>query len=188
MRHTLLAVGALLVLGMAVYLVREVSRTPSDAQASAPTRPVAPAPRTEVAPPPATEPPTRAVLPSTPPAVRDRMIAADEPQQRTAPVAPVEPPMSAELPSRLANPRLDAVMAEANKAYDAGEFDEAKQIALKVLAKSPANVRMLRIVVSAECIAGDPSEAQKYYAQLPAADRAQMRTRCDRYGVTFKDP
>lgn len=189
-RHTLLAVGAVLVLGMTLYLVREVSRSPSDAQASAPVQPSPPprSPAETVAPPPATEPPGRAVLPSTPSAARDRFVAAGEPPPRTAPVAPVEPATSVELPSRFANPRLDAVMGEANKAYDAGEFDEAKQIALKVLAKSPGNVRMLRIVVSAECIAGDPSEAQKYYAQLPAPDRAQMRTRCDRYGVTFKDP
>lgn len=92
------------------------------------------------------------------------------------------------MPSEGPNPKLDAIMGEANRAYDQGEFEEAKQIAQKVLAQAPGNVRMLRIVVSSECIAGDGAEAQKYFAQLPASDRAQMRTRCDRYGVTFKDP
>ena len=85
------------------------------------------------------------------------------------------------------NPRMDAVMAEANKAYDRGEFEDAKQIALKVLAKEPANVRMLRIVVSSNCIEGSAAEAQKHYLSLPATDREQMKVRCERYGVTFND-
>ena len=35
---------------------------------------------------------------------------------------------------------------------------------------------------------GDAADAQKYYNQLPQQDRAAMKTRCDRYGVTFTDP
>lgn len=177
---------------MAVYLVREVSKAPSDAQASAPAQPVTPAVAREQAPA-QVQPPARAVRPSTsddPYAPRETVVA-NTPPPRSPPVAEVEPPKAADaraLESRLANPKLDAVMAEANKAYDAGEFDEAKQIAHRVLANSPGNVRMLRIVVSAECIAGDPTEAQKYFTQLPEAHRVQMRTRCDRYGVTLKDP
>lgn len=85
------------------------------------------------------------------------------------------------------NPRMDAVMAEANKAYDKGDFDEAKGIALKVIAKEPTNVRMLRIVVSSACIDGDSAEAQKHYQVLPPGDREQMKVRCSRYGVTFND-
>jgi hypothetical protein len=86
------------------------------------------------------------------------------------------------------NPKLDAVMDQANKAYDRQDFDEAMDIAKKVLRVQPDNVRMLRVMVSANCIAGDPAEAQQYYTKLPKFDRAQMKTRCDRYGVTFKDP
>ncbi len=86
-----------------------------------------------------------------------------------------------------ANPKLDAIMSEANKAYDRGDFDDAKAIALKVLAKTPNNVRMLRILVSSDCILGDNAEAQKHYQLLPPGDRAQMRTRCERYGVTFPE-
>jgi predicted Zn-dependent protease len=83
--------------------------------------------------------------------------------------------------------KLDALMAEANKTYDRGDLDEAKAIAQKVLAQTPNNVRMLRIVVSASCISGDNAEAQKAYLLLPKPDREQMKTRCARYGVTFTD-
>jgi hypothetical protein len=87
-----------------------------------------------------------------------------------------------------ASQRIEAVMDQANKAYDRQDFEEAKAIATKVLSKQPNNVRMMRIIVSASCIAGDPTVAQKYYDKLPKGDRDQMKARCDRYGVTFKDP
>jgi hypothetical protein len=58
-----------------------------------------------------------------------------------------------------------------------------------VLAKQPNNVRMLRIMVSSECIAGDPVIAQKYFNLLPPGiNRDQMRARCGRNQVTFVDP
>jgi hypothetical protein len=183
-RHSLLAVGAVLVLGMTIYLVREVGRSPSAAQAD---RSSAPAP-TQVATTPDVEPPpVRVGTPNPPPprvATTDTSVAIE----RTPPVEEVQPPTSARILPTGPNPKLDAIMDEANRAYDQGEFDEAKQVAQKVLAQTPGNVRMLRIVVSSECIAGDGAEAQKYFAQLPVADREQMRTRCDRYGVTLKDP
>ena len=164
---------------MAIYLVREVSRTPPSAQADRSTAPTPAAPPTRIATrvDDVTPPPVRIGTPNPPPAAppieHDR--ATQTPAiERVAPTGP--------------NPKADAVMAEANRAYDQGDFEEAKQIAHKVLAQTPNNVRMLRIVVSSECIAGDSAEAQKYFTQLPAEDRAQMRTRCDRYGVTLKDP
>jgi len=86
------------------------------------------------------------------------------------------------------NPKLDAIMDQANKAYDRQDFDEAKAIAGKVLAKLPNNVRMLRIMVSSSCIDGDVAIAQKYFPTLPKFDREQMKVRCDRYGVTLTDP
>ena len=64
----------------------------------------------------------------------------------------------------------------------------SEPIAGKVLTKDPTNVRMLRVMVSANCIAGDSAIAQDYYVKLPAFDRGQMKTRCDRYGVTLNDP
>ncbi|MBA3501768.1 MAG: hypothetical protein H0T65_15490, partial [Deltaproteobacteria bacterium] len=66
-RHSLLAVGAVLVLGMAVFLLREVGRTPSAAQADrspSPTPPPTPPPAVTIKPPP-TEPPTRATIPQS---------------------------------------------------------------------------------------------------------------------------
>jgi hypothetical protein len=187
-RHSLLAAGAVLVLGMAVYLLREVGRTQSAAQADrSPPSPPPPTPPPAVAiKPPPLEPPTRATIPQS--QVR---ITPSTPTSNTPPSGPVEevqPPETARLAPTGPNPKLDAIMGEANRAYDHGDFDEAKQIAVKVLAKAPGTVRMIRIIVSAECIAGDAAEAQKYFVQLPAEDRAQMRTRCDRYGATLKDP
>ena len=88
----------------------------------------------------------------------------------------------------LKSPAEVAIMDQANKAYDRQDFEEARSIAGKLLAKQPNNVRMLRIMVSASCIEGDNAVAQKYYEQLPKGDREQMKSRCDRYGVTFRDP
>ncbi|HEY6180178.1 MAG TPA: hypothetical protein VIX73_37310, partial [Kofleriaceae bacterium] len=98
------------------------------------------------------------------------------PAASDSPAAPVED---------LAGPKLDAVMDEANKAYDRGDYDDAKTIASRVLARQPTNVRMLRILVSASCIDGDSAAAQASFAKLPSGDQAQMRTRCARYGVAF---
>lgn len=84
--------------------------------------------------------------------------------------------------------KVDNMMELANKAYDKQDFDEAIAIAGKVLSKDPNNVRMLRIMVSANCIGGDNGVAQQYYEKLPKFDRDQMKQRCDRYGVVFKDP
>ncbi|HEX7837080.1 MAG TPA: hypothetical protein VF469_06425, partial [Kofleriaceae bacterium] len=105
--------------------------------------------------------------------------------------APPGPAPSASEPAQpepeLVGPRLDAVMDEANKAYDRGDFDDAKTIAARLLARYPTNVRMLRIVVSASCIDGDAQAAQASYVKLPAPDQAQMRIRCARYGVSFPE-
>ncbi len=181
-RHVLLAAAAAAVLGMAVYLFIEVRSGSAQADVAAP--PPAPAP-TRVA--------------ESAPAVS--APAAKEAVARPAPVAaPVkhsdpapaleshddDPPVAAG--SDKANPKLDAIMDQANKAYDHQDFDEAKAIAGKVLAKMPNNVRMLRIMVSSSCIDGDVAVAQKYFPQLPKFDREQMKVRCDRYGVTLTDP
>jgi len=88
-----------------------------------------------------------------------------------------------------ANPHVDDLMLEANKAYDTGEYDRAREMAQQVLARQPTNVRMLRVMVSSACMEGDGATAQTYYNQLPAGDRAQMRTRCaDKSGITFTEP
>jgi hypothetical protein len=170
---------------MTVYLVLEVGRAPAAAQVQL-DRPVAgrtapaevTASRTDV------EAPRRAVLP-------DRIIR--RPREDDRPPVTDSPPPQLDTPDLTpativrANPKLDAIMSEANKAYDRGDFDEAKEIAQKVLARAPGNVRMLRILVSADCITGDNAEAQKNFLLLPPRDRAQMQVRCDRYGVTLAE-
>jgi hypothetical protein len=174
------------VLAMGFYLWREVSATPAPAETSKPeTR--------------ATKPPASDETPE--PVKQPEKVAVTEPKRPvrdTTPIKAPPPPTNTETPTvtgsdpiaeELAkpNPKLDSVMAEANKAYDHGDFDEAKGIALKVLAKDPNNVRMLRIAVSAACIDGDSTEAQKHFASLPGPDREAMKIRCGRYGVNFTD-
>jgi len=187
-RYVALVVAAVLVMGLGVYLFVEVRAAPAPVTASAGrTPPPPPAPREE-APAPALDEPK---LPSP---------TVGKPFTATRPLADIR--VNGERQIRLgttdltqapgdepkANPRLDAIMDEANKAYDRSEFDDAKAIAGKVLTKQPGNIRMLRIMVSSSCIDGDVAVAQKYYPQLPKFDREQMKARCDRYGVTLTDP
>src|SRR5262249_43076157 len=104
------------------------------------------------------------------------------------PPAPREVPQAAAPDSApLDGPRLDGAMDDANKAYDRGDYEDAKQLAGRVLAQQPTNVRMLRIMVSASCIDGDSPAAQFHYAKLPPHDQEQMRIRCARYGIAFAD-
>jgi hypothetical protein len=190
LRYVVLAGTAALVLGLAVYLFVEVRAQP--ARAEAPER--APAPRVAREPARGGGEPVRAA--------REREI---DPEERPGPgvsgaPAPAGSPRSFGSiirqqprgpdgePAELAPHKLDAIMAEANKAYDRGDLDDAKAIARKVLQTSPNNVRMLRVVVSASCIAGDTADAQAAYVLLPDFDREQMRTRCARYGVSFTEP
>ena len=181
-RHLILVVASVAVLAMGVYLFKEVNATPATADVSKRDKP-APTPPP---PPPPEEPIAKA--PEAPFAARP---AVKSPTRETTPppVQPVSDPPPTDVADELSrpNPRLDAVMSEANKAYDHGDFDEAKTIALKVLAKDPTSTRMMRIVVSSACIDGDAAEAQKHYTNLPVPDREQMKVRCARYGITFND-
>jgi hypothetical protein len=183
-RHVVLAVATLAVLAMGLYLFKEVRATPATANVVARPRP-APAVADHA---PEVHPPDPRGLTAAVMSRRPREVVPPTPVQtpvRSEPPQPTGDPIADELARP--NPKLDAVMSEANKAYDRGDFDEAKGIAIKVLAKDPANVRMLRIVVSSSCIDGDSTEAQRHYLQLPAPDRQQMKVRCARYGVTFDE-
>jgi hypothetical protein len=177
-----LTAAAVVVLG--VYLFVEVRAAPAQPTSSERAR--------------ADEPPHQSPPPPNPPANEGSAHAAGAPFQ-VKNVHPVDPPRNPPLPERpaqpaidvesRANPHLDEIMREANKAYDAGDYDQARAIALKVLATQPGNVRMLRVVVSSACMEGDAQVAQQYYNQLPTTDRAQMRTRCaDKMGMEFKEP
>ncbi len=166
-----------------VYLFHEVRATPAHAEGS--TMPAARATVTEHH---DEEAPAAARAPG-------HVTAPSRPTTPTAPTVATAAPDSPALPAsdddtggERANATLDAIMDRANKAYDRQDFEEAKMIAGKVLSKQPNNVRMLRIMVSSTCIEGDASVAQKYFEQLPKPDRDQMKLRCDKYGVSFKDP
>jgi hypothetical protein len=187
-RHIALAAAAILVLGMCVYLFVEVRSSPASAQASGGRR----APHNSEAEPANAPEPQRTATPAvaqTRPRVVPQQAAGTgkltDPNVTADPVLPQGPDPEAD---GKASYKLEAAMAEANKAYDRLEFDEARAIAQKVLARFPGNTRMLRIMVSAACIENDGPEAQKHYNLLPGPDREQMKTRCSRYGVTFTDP
>jgi hypothetical protein len=177
----MLPIAAVLVLGMGVYLFVEVRAEPAPPEpvmgrASRPSAPPARAPQAtpvdEPVPAPRTPTPTAAPSPAPQQAVprgpaAPTLVVSDEP-----------PPVGA---------KLDAAMAEANRAYDRGDFDEAKAAASRLLASDPNNVRMLRVMVSASCVDGDTTVAQTHYARLPPGDQEQMKTRCARYGITFPE-
>lgn len=188
-RHAVLPIGALLVLGLGVYLFVEVRAAPApppqQQSIDRPARPLPPARAAQQA----------AALGDAPAQAPPR--SSDRPSRVPAPGVAGLPPApathdpasgSAAAPDlALAGPKLDAVMEEANKAYDRGDFEDAKTIAGRLLAQLPTNVRMLRIMVSASCIDGDSAVAQAHYVKLPPADQEQMRTRCARYGIAFAD-
>lgn len=193
-RTLALVVATAAVLALGVYLFVEVRAAPASPIASQPSPPPAkdagertgtaaagaPTPR------PAVEGARPAPIGQPPFQVRDvRPAPINEPHQPTL----VSDMQGTTLEDSHANPRLDSIMDEANHAYDTGDFEQAKAIAGKILARQPTNVRMLRVMVSAECIAGDPATAQRYFNSLPAGpDRDQMRKRCSYNQVTLTDP
>lgn len=176
-------------LGLGVYLFIEVRAQPAFPSITRTSEPP-PLAENEALATPAPAPP--APPPVGTPAAAGRRVFRDP--SMTALAAAPSPPVTREVAvgsaasdtdTALVGPKLDAVMDEANKAYDRGDFEDAKQVASRVLAKFPGNVRMLRIMVSASCIDGDVPVAQAHYGRLPPADQEQMKVRCARYGVAF---
>jgi hypothetical protein len=179
-RHIVLGIAAVAVLGLGVYLYVAVNST-STAVANVPSR--SPEAKT------------------SPQEHGDRPVAKAPEGKTTArpgginnAVKSVATPASnattaVERPGANIDIKKDELMATANKAYDHGDFDEAIVVAKKVLSNDPGNTRMLRIMVSASCILDDAATAQKNYLLLPVGgnDRADMKRRCDRYGVTFTE-
>jgi hypothetical protein len=171
-----LAVG---VLGLGVYLYVEVSSTSTAVANVRPRAETKASPQKDSAEPAPTKGPEDAPHP-----LKSKIRAALGESRSTAPA-----PSIVERPGAHIDIKKDELMATANKAYDHGDFDEAIVIAKKVLSNDPANTRMLRIVISASCILGDSAIAQKSYLLLAIGgnDRADMKKRCDRYGVTFTE-
>lgn len=184
-RAAVLAGLALAVLAAGVYLFLQVRESPAQAQ-------VSPLPSRARAP----EMPQNDSVDLPPPqASTETHAQVGKPLDHPASISDVRPAIAAsddhpaisEVPDK-ADPRFMMVLGEANKAYDRQDFEEARSIATKVLAKDPTNTRMLRIMVSSHCIEGDQNAAQQYYEKLPEFDRQQMTKRCSQYGVTFKEP
>ena len=164
---------------MMVYLALAVGAEPE---------PAVPAPAQTAArddatsdPPDEADPPARA-RPMRPGGGLDRVRKNRDRGRTSDDAEPVrEPP-----PPGAANKNLDELMASANKAYDRGDLEIARNLATKALEQAPDNVRMLRVMVSTHCMEGESAEAATFFARLPPADQDQMRARCDRYGVSFK--
>ena len=173
----MLAVAAVAVFGLGVYLYVAVN-SPTDAVANVRPRSPGEAVTAEV---PAPEPDS---APATKPERQGRKSTIESGSRDS--VAVTEPPPR---PGANIDIKKDELMSSANKAYDEGEFDEAIVIAKKVLTEDPANVRMLRIMVSSSCINDDAETARKNYLLLAANgnDRSDMRRRCERYGITFPE-
>jgi hypothetical protein len=166
-RHIVLVAAAILVAGLGVKLFYEVRASPT----------------VEVPAEPGAQP------------VRDRGGAATE-RPRDRPVGTVKDRTGTETPagSTPEAPRpklgdLQQAMDESNKAYDRQDYDEAKELAQRILAEHPDNVRMRRVLVSTACMQGDQPEAQKHFDLLPMSGDARqvMRIRCKREGIVFTE-
>lgn len=183
-RHIVLVASAVAVLGLGVYLyvaVNSTSTAVANVRPRSPAAPPPPPPHDDAAAPPEAKAPEEMV-------VRPKVALGGALRDTAAPIDPGSAAMAVQ-PGAGIDLKKDELMASANKAYDHGEFDEAMTIAKKVLATDPSNTRMLRILVSASCILGDSAVAQQHYLALPPGgnDRADMKKRCDRYGVTFSE-
>jgi len=175
---------ALAVLAAGVYLFIEVHSSPAEARVSAPRAHEPVAEHEEPA------PVTNPTGPGTGPHMgkplgRPVGVGEVRPEPAVLPQTNDTPALTNDVPDK-ADPKFQMILAEANKAYDRQDFDEARAIATKVLAKDPTNVRMLRIMVSSHCIEGDSVAAQTYYDKLPEFDKQQMSKRCATYGVSFQ--
>lgn len=78
-----------------------------------------------------------------------------------------------------ADPRAD----EARRLFDSQDHEGARKLALEILAVDPGHVRMRRIVVSSACILDDEAQAREFARSLTGKDLADMRKRCERYGI-----
>jgi hypothetical protein len=183
-KSLVLAAAAVAVIAMGVYLFVQVRSTPAQASGSAAIEPATPH-HDQVAE--ARQPELRdhgsPSATQAKPAKRGIQTPQATPDPGLDPVEPTTDPAAQKV-----DLKSDNLMELANKAYDRQDFDEATALAGKLLAKDPTNIRMLRIMVSASCIQGDSLVAQQHFEKLPQFDREQMKQRCDRYGVTFKDP
>jgi hypothetical protein len=183
------ALAAVTLLAVVVYLFVEVRSAPASPQAGDPGRATArPSPVAISEPPPAPSAPVGSAPAPAPAPVRPALGRPEFTGIQHLQLAGSDSGDIVADDGRTVM-KLDQVMDQANKAYDHQEFDDARALAGKVLAKQPNNIRMLRVMTSSYCMEGDGITAQKYYALLPKLDREQMKVRCaEKSGITFTDP
>ncbi|HEY5935535.1 MAG TPA: tetratricopeptide repeat protein [Kofleriaceae bacterium] len=164
-RHIVLAAAAVLVIGLGVKLFYEVRANPT----VEPAGPAAPQPDSR---PRKTEPPRPGAGIRRDPEPTNPARADD-----------------AATPTPQTPAQVEEAMKEASQAYDRQDYDEAKELANRLLAQDPNNVKMRRILVSSACMQGDPGEAQKHFDLLPTSGDARqvMRVRCKREGIVFTE-
>ncbi len=179
--HLILVAVAVGVLGFGMYLLHAVRASPAAVTAV-----------TGDQPPP--RPAVRDTAPKMPDSARPTIgahsggLTGSRSPMAPRPADPEHPPLHPTVDPTKPHPNLEAMMDEANKQYDAQEYDQATALANKVLESLPGNVRMMRILVSSYCADSDQEKAQAIYVQLPKRDREQMKVRCERSGVSFTDP
>lgn len=74
----------------------------------------------------------------------------------------------------------------ANREYDRGEFEAARDTARDVLVAYPCDVRMRRVFVSATCQLRDAEQARRVWLDLPTPDRNSIARRCTRVGIVLE--
>jgi hypothetical protein len=187
-RATWLGLLAVVTLGGLVYLFLDVTADPVSSAASAAATGDEPPARigaTEAAQPEPGGKPARKVTP-----FRPTMSSGPAEPEVTDTRRDEDPPALAEdTGDKQELGKLDEEMALASKYYDGNDYEAAQKQALRVLAKEPENIRMLRVVVSSACMMGDADTATKYFPSLPAGrDQRDMVKRCSRYEITLPEP
>nr|HEX4313581.1 tetratricopeptide repeat protein [Kofleriaceae bacterium] len=82
--------------------------------------------------------------------------------------------------------KVDHMLDESARAYDAGNFERAKAIAGKILSRQPDNTRAIGILAVTACAQNDASAAQGYYNKLPVDQRAAAKASCS--GIQLQEP
>lgn len=131
-------------------------------------------------------PPREPVRPKQPEdRVFEKQPSDDQPVKRTRPermtLGMRQPAIS--ISTNGTDPELKKRMDEVSAAYDTGDYPTAHQLAIEVLADSPRNIKMLRVVVSTSCSQGEGDLARSYAQQLPESHRKALAARCGRWGV-----
>jgi hypothetical protein len=107
--------------------------------------------------------------------------AREEPPRPRAPRREYPPPPPP-------TPGIQDNMRDVTRAFDRGDYAEARAAALDVLSRKPfphAAERMLRIAASSSCALGEADQARAYYDKLSPIGQSDIARACSRYGIEF---